>query len=314
MGNRITQHGNPDGSSGIDMTMEGPASLRANVFNNTIWDVARSNTGNSSGLVIDLSDSSTADVNVVGNTFERSNGNGLLFDNDLTGSGHLTLDVFDNIFAHIKGQAITLDPVPGLAFRAGYNDFFANTSRNDPWPGSQPDPAICTSTHDSSTARPATCGSRRRRRSSTGARCAPQAGSAKPDAAGRARLAGPSVDMGAYERGAGGPKGVIRLGGGGPEYDLTGSAHDDVLCGYGGADVLSGLAGGDHVDGGPGPDLLVGGSGPDRLIGNVGKDILCAKDGVKGNDHLDGGKGNDGFRADSGDARSSVEHADPCLP
>jgi Ca2+-binding RTX toxin-like protein len=141
--------------------------------------------------------------------------------------------------------------------------------------------------------------------------CSP-GGVAITDAAGHTRLAGPSVDMGAFERDAGPTTGVALVGGGGPD-SLVGTPGADILCGMGGDDKLEGGGGRDYLDGGAGADLLFGDGGPDRLFGGPGDDpCLDTKDGVHGNDRADGGPGNDGFLGDSGDVRVNVEHPTMC--
>jgi Ca2+-binding RTX toxin-like protein len=133
------------------------------------------------------------------------------------------------------------------------------------------------------------------------------------DADGNGRLAGASVDMGAFESGA-----VLTSGGqafvGTAGADvLLGTPGNDIMCGYGGDDALDGAEGDDYISGGAGNDLMFGRAGADRLKGGPGDDTLCARDDVNGNDHLNGGAGNDGFAADPGDPRINVEHAATCL-
>jgi Ca2+-binding RTX toxin-like protein len=129
-------------------------------------------------------------------------------------------------------------------------------------------------------------------------------GVAGPDAAQRSRIHGKSVDIGAFEFGAG-PAGEVIVGTNGPDIE-SGGPHADILCGYGGKDKLIGAEGNDYLDGGAGNDTLRGGPGLDRLFGRDGNDRLCAKDGVAG-DVVDGGPGTDSFQADPGDRLSSVE-------
>jgi Ca2+-binding RTX toxin-like protein len=136
-------------------------------------------------------------------------------------------------------------------------------------------------------------------------------GIADPDAAGRHRLVGRTVDLGAFERGATAPTGIVFVGGSGPDTPLT-TDGDDIFCGYGGSHGLEGFSGDDYVDGGSGADYVAGGTGEDRIFGGPGNDRICARDGT-GGDFLDGGPGTDGFCANAGDARVSVEFPQPCL-
>src|SRR5262249_39916254 len=108
------------------------------------------------------------------------------------------------------------------------------------------------------------------------------------DAAGHGRLSGTSVDMGAFERGAGPPTGIALVGGSAGDT-VTGTNGADILCGLGGGDTLNGGAGGDRLDGGAGADVVVGGAGPDRLFGGAGDDTCL--DAVDGHttDSVDGG-------------------------
>jgi Ca2+-binding RTX toxin-like protein len=55
---------------------------------------------------------------------------------------------------------------------------------------------------------------------------------------------------------------------------ITGSAHADVLLGYGGNDTINGGKGHDLLDGGAGNDHLRGGAANDHLISNAGKDTF----------------------------------------
>ena len=141
-----------------------------------------------------------------------------------------------------------------------------------------------------------------------GVTCSP-GGVAGPDAAGNNRRFGPSVDMGAYEFGAGQP-GLVLVGTSGPDL-LTGGPGNDILCGYGGGDTLNGKGGNDYLAGGNGLDRLHGGLGNDRLYGGPANDLLCAKDG-SGGDYLNGGRGTDSYRADRGDVKVSVERLGNC--
>ena len=251
-------------------------------------------------------------ISIVGNTLDRIGSHGISLRNDVTASGHVTLNVFDNVVSHAHGSGLEVNSGvrSTLTFHAGYNDFYANTDPNflegrSAGPGNHhKDPRYVNCSKGDLRLRPSsplideglTCSS---------------GGLANLDASGNGRLSGKSVDMGAYERGAGSPTGVVRLGTSAADT-LTGTGGRDILCGFGGKDVLKGLAGADYLDGGSSDDKLTGGSGSDRLLGGSGKDRLCARDGVHGNDVLNGGSSTDSGDRDSGDSESSVEHSTSC--
>ncbi len=293
IGNRINLHGNALSGSGITVTMQDDGTVRADLMNNTIWDVGRCICGAASGIAIVPYRQIVADVNIVGNTIERSSTNAIQQRNSLTGAGRLRLDVFDNIFSHIQNAAFHLDSgAPGsLTFRAGYNDYYATggNSLDGQSKGSNNmsrDPQFVDRV----------AGNLKLTSSSAlidkGIVCSP-GGVAIVDAAGNTRLRGASADIGAHERGASAVTGTALVGTSGGNI-LTGTSGADILCGYAGTDVLTGKGGEDYLNGG------------------TGKDRLCAKDGVHGNDRLDGGPDSDAYRADSGDPRTSVERSASC--
>ena len=117
------------------------------------------------------------------------------------------------------------------------------------------------------------------------------------DAAGRFRVAGWGVDLGAFERDSAVSarvKGKNLSGNGGPNT-LRGTSGRDLLCGMNGADTLEGIGG---------PDLVFGGNGADRAYGGDGNDWLMLQDGLD-TDKAYGGAGSDVCLTDPGDFRSS---------
>ena len=50
IGNRITQHGGTDTGEGIRLDMDGDGNVRADIHNNSIWDVASCDCGSASGI------------------------------------------------------------------------------------------------------------------------------------------------------------------------------------------------------------------------------------------------------------------------
>ncbi|MFN8518892.1 MAG: hypothetical protein U0667_05770 [Chloroflexota bacterium] len=130
VGNRITGRGNADSGSGVSVYGQGPGSLHADILSNVIWDVGRCYCGAAAGVSVLAYGAIKESVNVVGNTIELSKTIGMSQRNSLTGNGHLTLDVFDNIISHASGAAVALErgASGSMRFRAGYNAYYANGS------------------------------------------------------------------------------------------------------------------------------------------------------------------------------------------
>jgi Ca2+-binding RTX toxin-like protein len=312
IGNTVSGHGVANAQTGIYLNATDAGSLTVNAYNNAVWDVGHGTSSSTSGgFYLSSRDSGDADFNIVGNTVSRtSDGIKVNDENDVQDPpGQFSLDLFDNIVVGSAESAVDVsaDEPATLVVRGGHNDFSSN---------GQPNHTLGHSLGTNLTAAPkfvdATHGNLALQATSPlidkGLTCTP-GGVAGPDAAGKDRLAGATVDIGAYEFNAGAP-GFVLVGGLGPDT-FIGGPHPDILCGYGGADTLFGTNAGDFVDGGKGNDKLYGGPGKDRLIGESGNDLLCANDGA-GGDHLDGGKGTDSYRADPGDVKVSVEHLGNC--
>jgi len=332
IGDQISGHGDTQSSSGIELSLTGTGTTRADLMNDSIFDIASCNCGASAGILVDPQDTTVADINVVGMSIERSRSESVFVVNELKAGGRMTLDLFNNIFSHASDGALGIDSSQGVASRvtlsAGNNDYYGNGFPNQLEGRSPGAGNLSVLPHYVNGLK----GDLRLTSTSPlidkGIVCSP-GGVANPDAAGMSRLAGMSVDLGAYEYGAGPITGVIRLGTSGNDV-LTGSSGNDILCGYGGNDRIAGMAGNDFIDGGdgndlidggagndiliggPGNDKLIGESGSDYLYGGPGNDTLCARDGVRGNDHLDGGPGDDGYQADPGDFRTGVEFTTIC--
>lgn len=310
VGNRITAKGDPNSGGGIELALEGSGKVRADIYNNTISDVASCLCGASAGITVTADDGIKAVVNIVGNTIDHSATDAMGQRNDLT-TGHLKLNVFNNIFTRNGFGGIRLETgQPGtLTFRAGYNNYFGNKGSNL-FDGQSAGPGNLKL--DPRYANPSKRDFRLKADSpliDKGLTCSP-GGIANPDAAGRHRLAGKSVDMGAFERNGPAINGLVMLGDSGPNT-LNGTDGRDILCGYGGKDVLRGKAGNDYIDAGPGNDVAIGGPGKDRVLGNKGNDTICTRDGVKG-DVADGGPGTDKARTDPDDKRISIEGSGSC--
>jgi len=312
VGNRLFGRDDPQSGGGFMLETSKAGSVRAQFDNNSVWNV-RACCGAEAGLAVNPRGPSHVDVDAVGNTIDHSGFIALEVRNDLLPTGHVSVAAFDNVLSNARGSGIELESLhkPTLEFRAGHNDFFGNGQPNileghAIGPGNLAlNPGFVA---------PATGGLALQATSpliDAGQVCSP-GGVAIPDAAGHTRLAGPSVDMGAFERDGGPVTGIAVVGSGGPD-SLNGTPGADILCGMGGNDGLEGGGGRDYLDGGAGSDVLFGDDGPDRLFGGPGDDpCLDSKDGVRGNDRIDGGPGNDGFLADPGDVRVSAEHQSPC--
>jgi hypothetical protein len=312
MGNRMDGNGGDNSFGGVQLILNGSGTARADILNNSVWDVAGCGCVGGAGVYYRVNDPATDDVNVVGNTFDHAV-TGVFIQTLTTAGGHYSLDLFNNVISHPTAQGVTIDSFNNpteFTLRAGSNDYYALGQPNNfnGYPSGTSNLTVAPKY-----VAPATGDLRLKSTSpliNKGVVCSP-GGVAKLDAAGNFRLAGPTVDMGAYERGAGPPTGIVFVGS--PDGDSkSGTAGADILCGYGGADFLNGKGGNDYVGGGGASDIVKGGSGADRLFGGASGDTLCARDGVSGNDRLNGGSGTDDYRADSGDVRVSVEHVGTC--
>jgi hypothetical protein len=312
IGNRMDGNGGDNSFGGVQLILDGSGTARADILNNSVWDVAGCGCVGGAGVYYRVNSPATDDVNVVGNTFDHAV-TGVFIQTLTTTGGHYSLDLFNNVISHPTAQGVTIDSFQNSAeftLRAGNNDYYDLGQPNNfnGYPSGTDNLALAPKF-----VAPLTGDLRLKATSpliNKGVVCSP-GGVARLDAAGNFRLAGPTVDVGAYERGAGPPTGIVFVGSSDGDSQ-SGTAGADILCGYGGADFLNGKGGNDYVDGGSASDIVKGGSGADRLFGGASGDTLCAKDGVNGNDYLNGGRGTDDYRADSGDVRVSVEHVGTC--
>jgi hypothetical protein len=312
VGNRLFGDGTPNGGGGFSLETSKPGSILAQFDNNSVWNV-RSCCGAQAGLSVHPRGSGHVDVDAVGNTFDHGGFIGLEVRNDLLATGHVSVDVFDDVFSNNRGAAIDIESIhkPTVEFREGHSDFFANGSLTVLEGHALGSGNLAVNPRF---AKPGAGGLALTASSpliDRGVVCSP-GGVASPDAARHARLAGRSVDMGAFERGAVPPTGLVVVGDGSADF-LDGTSGADILCGMRGNDTIHGEGGRDYLDGGLGGDVLFGDPGPDRLLGGPGDDpCLDSFDGVGGNDRIDGGPGDDRFLADQGDLVVSAEHRTNC--
>jgi hypothetical protein len=275
VGNTISQSGKPRAGSGVSVYADGAGRTKVGIHNNSIHDATQDNAGGASGILLYATAVSTVDADVVGNTVAGSRAAAFTLWNSVAAGGRVTLDLFDNTFSHSRVGVVITEKVPGTTtLRAGHNNTFQNTNGDyyqdrGRGPGDiHRDPRFVDLAD----------GDLRLRSSSPlvdrGRTCQP-GGLAIRDAAGRHRVAGKSVDIGAFERGG-------RAGGG---KVVMGTSRRDVLRGSKGADVLCGMGGDDR---------------------------LCARDGTRGNDFVDGGSGRDRATIDQRDRRRSIEVTGRC--
>ena len=82
------------------------------------------------------------------------------------------------------------------------------------------------------------------------------------------------------------------LSGGGPQYAVVGTNHNDRILGTRRGERILGLAGNDRIAGQGGPDCIDGGSGNDRIYAGNGN---VRAYGGTGTDYISAANGNAGF-------------------
>jgi hypothetical protein len=312
--NRISSPDPAGAGPGIALDMRGSNSFRASIFSNVIHRTAGCNCGGATAISVETLDSVDTDIDIAGNTIDRIRNDTAGIGIDNGGSGTMRSSVFNNVITRIEGPAIEIAQPPSNTLRVknGYNSFFDN---DDP-PDLNGHPQGQSTISLNPRYRDAAAANYRLRNSSPlidrGLTCSP-GGFSRRDAAFKSRLAGETVDMGAYEKGARPvSRGSVFVGSNGPDA-YAGSGGSDIFCGLGGADSLNALGGSDigfggkgadELRGGPGGDSLVGGKGADDLFGQGERDRLRTRDG-RGNDLANGGSGNDRCTVDPGDTRTS---------
>jgi hypothetical protein len=311
IGNTITTSQASNAYHGITTDLRGAGHVTVNEYSNVIHDMMGCFCGGAGGIEAGTQNTVVAAVDIVGNTIDHTEKGspGIVIDAPRDASS-MTANLFDNIVTNtVHAGAIWLPDVTNtLRVRNGFNDFFGNDRRSR-FGGYVRGPSTLSVGPRYIDA--ASSDYRLRKDSPLRDRGAPctAGGLARRDAADHARLVGASVDIGAFEIGAGRVSGGSNVFGTGGADVLTGTPGADVLCGFGGADTISGEGGNDHVYGGPGGDLAQGQGGPDYVEGDVGADTirggagddrLAGRDGKPG-DTLSGGPGRDACKADPGD-------------
>lgn len=311
IGSRISGRGNAGSGPGIGLYARGDGgTVEVDVHNTVVHDVARCDCGGAVGVELLGGATAQARFRLVGLTIDRSATAGLSIDDRMDAGGHMAVWVFNSIISRSAEAGVVIGALVDatLDVRAGYNAYHANGPNRLAGRSLGAHNVVAAPRYVDPAA-----GNLRLRADSPlidrGQVCS-RGRLANPDADGHDRVAGRSIDMGAYERGGAAVPGEIRLSGDGPSL-MIGTPGRDIMCGYGGDDELEGAGGPDFLDGGPGGDFLAAGTGRDRLFGGRGPDTLCAIDGA-GDDRVDGGPDSDRFGVDPGDQRTAVEVKATC--
>ncbi len=301
-GNLVTAPVADDSQLGITAGLGGSGTYPITVANNVMHHIVGCNCGNVTALTVDVRDAASANVRVLNNTIGDlavAPGNGAegiaVYDPAPSGTGHVNLWLYNNVVynTHSIGYRIDAD---NLTVLGNQNASFGNLA--DSFGGHS---VGFLYTADPMFVAPASGNYRLSATSELtdeGTTCIAGLPIPRSDAAGKLRLAGRGVDMGAYERGSkssGSVKGVSKSGSNGANT-LTGTSGRDVLCGLGGNDKLFGKGGG---------DFLIGGLGRDKAFGGEGSDRIDLRDLVPGNDRAYGGPGNDVCVTDANDRKFS---------
>lgn len=302
VGSLLTGHGSTTGANAFFLDALGAGDVSAVLANNDIYDTHQCGCGAGSTVTVLPEESTHADVQVVGNTFDLApvNGVGLTVPDP---GATMRAAVLNNTFSRLD-RGIYAENPGRLTLAAGHNNFWDLAHGNYTDPGLslgsdnlKVDPRFVDAAHGDLRLRPTS------RLVDSGLACGP-APVAMPDASGRARVAGREADIGAHERGGSSRPGVVRQGNA-RNNTLDGTRNADVLCGFGGTDRLKGGPGDDFLSGGAGHDRIFAGGGRDRLLGGLGPDVLCARDGLR--DAVVGGAGRDTAVSDRKDRRVQVE-------
>jgi Ca2+-binding RTX toxin-like protein len=268
--NNVVHHAN----EGISVKVFSPQVFDLMLLNNTVDGVGDDAGTAGAGVHLSAEDGAILSARFFNNVISNTKGSGIQVDS--TGSVDVVGDRNDEY--HVPGNAFDHSVGPLLHLKPGYVD---PTARNFQL---RPASALV----------------------NTGQTCIEYTSLPRGDAAQKFRVAGKSVDIGAYERGStvSGSVPGLNVSGADTFADvITGTSGRDILCGLEGGDTLKGKGGPDLVFGGDGDDHLWGNGGPDRVVGELGADQVNVRDGVHGNDVAIGGAGLDTCLSDPGDAR-----------
>jgi hypothetical protein len=311
VGNRLSTSQATNAGPGVALDLRGDGHVTVQTYSNVIHHASGCNCGNAGAIQLTTLESVEAEVNMVGNTIDRTQGPGVGISIQTPGgTSELSANIFDNIVTAGAGSPIELPALmPRLHVRNGYNDFFGNA--DPPFFGGYLEGGSTMSVPPGYVN--AAAADYRLRSTSplrdVGLTCTP-GGLSRRDAGNRFRVGARNVDIGAFELESGPvPAGVNLFGTDGPNT-LSGTPGADVICGMLGGDTINGAGGADHVYGGQGgdevagaggADFVTGGSGPDTITGGLGADHLDGRD-HHGTDSLAGGPNTDACQFDPGDS------------
>jgi Ca2+-binding RTX toxin-like protein len=300
--NRITSVTRANSEAGILLHSLGAGTVQGTLANNLVYGVSGCSCGGNSAVSVIAHNTTTFNLKIVGNTIANSghDSDSQAYGLRLTVIGadgaHMNASLYDNVVANVFDKSLWID-----------EEVVATGDRNNTFGSAQGDSIPVAATmntlfHVDPHFVNAAAGNFRLAPGSPlankGRTCIPGMPLSRADLAGKFRVGGSAVDIGAYERGStvgGGVKGVNRSGSDGANT-IRGTSGRDVLCGNGGNDKLFGKGG---------SDFLIGGLGNDRAFGGDGADRIDVKDGVTGNDRADGGPGRDTCVRDANDRRVS---------
>jgi hypothetical protein len=199
--NRFRKASSGQSATGIELDLRGGFVATLNVWSNVVSDVADCNCGGATAVAVQTSDTVSATVNLVNNTIDLSGSAGIaVFP---PGVGQLVVaNIFNNVVTRATTSGLSLPAAnPRLTVNNGNNDFF-NNNPNTSFGGYAAgagtvsvDPLFV-----SLVAR-----DYRLEAASTlvnAGLASPPGGLSPLDADGNLRVAGPAVDIGAYERGS----------------------------------------------------------------------------------------------------------------
>ncbi len=299
-GNVVTAPVPADSQIGIGASLGGKGTHTVTIANNLVHHVVGCNCGIVTAIYASAGGSATANARILNNTvadlavISGNGGHGIAVftPND---TGHVRAWLFNNIVYNTQSFGYRLDDervTVTADANAGFGNPFDGFGSHDMNTFFTGDPAFFgPGAGDYRLSAPSPL-------VNAGETCIPSLPLPRADLAGKFRIAGIAVDLGAYERGSSAPgtvKGVSKSGGSGAN-NLMGTSGRDVLCGNGGNDIISGFGGG---------DFLFGGSGKDKVFGGAGSDRIDIRDGKEGNDAAYGEAGSDVCLADAKDKRTS---------